>query len=51
MDKKRAVLLDVSAITFRAYYANMHFRTKDEPTGAIYGFVNTLLSVLNKFSP
>lgn len=51
MDKKRAVLLDVSAIMFRAYYANMSFRTKNEPTGAIYGFVNTLLSILNEFSP
>lgn len=51
MEKKKAVLLDVSAIMFRAYYANMNFRTKNEPTGAIYGFVNTLLSILNEFSP
>ena len=51
MEKKRAVLLDVSAIMFRAYYANMSFRTKNEPTGAIYGFVNTLLSIINEFSP
>ena len=51
MEKKRAVLLDVSAMMFRAYYANMSFRTKNEPTGAIYGFVNTLLSIINEFSP
>lgn len=25
---KRAVLLDVSAIMYRAYFANMNFRTK-----------------------
>lgn len=49
--KKRAVLLDVSAIMYRAYFANMNFRTKTEPTGAIYGFVNTLMSIIKEFSP
>lgn len=48
---KRIVLLDVSAIMYRAFYANMNFRTKNEPTGAIYGFTNTLLSVIKEFSP
>lgn len=48
---KRAVLLDVSAMMYRAFFANMHFRTKNEPTGAIYGFVNTLMSILKEFSP
>lgn len=48
---KRAVLLDVSAIMYRAYFANMNFRTKNEPTGAVYGFINTLLSIINKFKP
>lgn len=46
---KRAVLLDVSAIMYRAYFANMNFRTKNEPTGAVYGFINTLLSIINEF--
>lgn len=49
--KKKAVLLDVSAIMFRAYYGNQNFRTKNEPTGAIYGFTNTLLKIINEFSP
>lgn len=48
---KRAVLLDVSAIMYRAYFANMNFRTKAEPTGAVYGFTNTLLSIIKEFSP
>lgn len=48
---KRAVLLDVSAIMYRAYFANMNFRTKNEPTGAVYGFINTLLSIIKEFNP
>lgn len=48
---KRAVLLDVSAIMYRAFYANTHFRTKTEPTGAVYGFVNTLLRIIDDFKP
>ena len=51
MEKKRAVLLDVSAIMYRAYFANMNFRTKTEPTGAVYGFVNTLMSIIREFNP
>lgn len=49
MDK--AVLLDVSAIMYRAFYGNMNFKTKNEPTGAVYGFVNTLLSIIEKLEP
>ncbi|MGL4981183.1 MAG: 5'-3' exonuclease H3TH domain-containing protein, partial [Fusobacteriaceae bacterium] len=48
---KRAVLLDTSAIIYRAFYANTHFRTKNEPTGAVYGFVNTLLKIISEFKP
>ena len=48
---KRAVLLDVSAIMYRAYFANVNFRTKNEPTGAVYGFINTLLSIIKEFNP
>lgn len=48
---KKAVLLDVSAIMYRAFYANLNFKTKTEPTGAVYGFINTLLSIINEFNP
>ncbi|MFK4784852.1 DNA polymerase I [Fusobacterium sp. MFO224] len=48
---KKIVLLDTSAIMYRAFYANMNFRTKNEPTGAVYGFTNILLSVIKQFSP
>ncbi|WP_022819335.1 DNA polymerase I [Fusobacterium russii] len=48
---KKAVLLDVSAIMYRAYFANLNFRTKNEPTGAVYGFMNTFMSILKEFNP
>lgn len=48
---KRAVLLDVSAIMYRAFYANLNMKTKNEPTGAIYGFINTVLSIINQLNP
>jgi DNA polymerase-1 len=48
---KTAVLLDVSAIMYRAFYANINFKTKREATGAVYGFTNTLLAILNEFNP
>jgi len=48
---KKLVLLDVSAIMYRAFFANIHFRTKNEPTGAVYGFTNTLLSIIDEFKP
>ncbi|MGL6064194.1 MAG: DNA polymerase I [Fusobacteriaceae bacterium] len=48
---KKAVLLDVSAIMYRAFYANLHFRTNNEPTGAVYGFTGTLLKILKEFNP
>ncbi len=48
---KKAVLLDVSAIMYRAFYAHMNFRTKGEPTGAIFGFTNTLLAIIDEFKP
>lgn len=49
--KKKALLLDVSAMMYRAYFAHMNFRTKGEPTGAIFGFTNTLLAAIDEFSP
>ncbi|MGB6130018.1 MAG: DNA polymerase [Psychrilyobacter sp.] len=48
---KKAVLLDVSAIMYRSYYAHMNLRTNSEPTGATFGFLNTLLGVLKEFEP
>jgi len=48
---KTAVLLDVSAIMYRSFYAHINLRTQTEPTGATFGFLNTLLGVLNEFDP
>lgn len=51
MKKKIAVLLDVSAIMFRAFFGNRYLRTANEPTGAIYGFTNTLFKIIDEFEP
>lgn len=48
---KRALLLDVSAMMYRAYYANMNMRTKTTPTGAIYGFLLSLFQLLKEYEP
>ena len=45
---KRALLLDVSAMMYRAYYANMNMRTKEMPTGAVYGFLLSLFQLLKE---
>jgi len=48
---QKAVLLDVSAIMYRSYYAHLNLRTNSEPTGATFGFLNALLGVLKEFEP
>jgi len=48
---KKAVLLDVSAIMYRSFYAHLNLRTSSEPTGATFGFLNALLGVLKEFEP
>ena len=49
---KKALLLDVSAIMYRAYFSLINMRnSKKEPTGAVYGFFNILQSAINKFEP
>ncbi len=49
---KRAVLIDVSAVMYRAYFSLMNMRnSKQEPTGAVYGFINILSSIIEEFKP
>lgn len=49
---KTAVLLDVSAMMYRAYFSLMNMsNSKGEPTGAVFGFTNILLSILDTFKP
>ncbi|WP_111978872.1 DNA polymerase I [Algibacillus agarilyticus] len=46
------VLVDGSSYLFRAYHSPPHLtNSKGEPTGAIYGVINMLKSLLNKFDP
>lgn len=46
------ILVDGSSYLFRAYYAPPHLtNSAGEPTGAIYGVVNMLRSLLNQYHP
>jgi DNA polymerase I len=49
---KKAVLIDVSAVMYRAYFSLINMRnSKKEPTGAVYGFINILTGILEEFNP
>ena len=53
-DKKKLFLLDAYALIFRAYYAfirNPRKTSKGLNTSAIFGFVNSLLEILEKEKP
>lgn len=46
------ILVDGSSYLFRAFYAPPHLtNSAGEPTGAIYGVVNMLRSLVNKYQP
>ncbi|MCL1075558.1 DNA polymerase I [Shewanella dokdonensis] len=46
------ILVDGSSYLYRAYYAPPHLtNSKGEATGAVYGVVNMLRSLLSKFQP
>jgi len=52
--KKRMFLIDGSAMAHRSYWAfinNPLTTSKGIPTGAVYGFVNSLLKILNDEKP
>lgn len=49
---KKAVILDTSAIIYRSFHALKNMRnSKGTPTGATYGFVNTLESIVKELNP
>ncbi|MCY4561516.1 MAG: DNA polymerase I [Flavobacteriaceae bacterium] len=52
-NRKNLYLLDAYALIFRGYYAfiNRPLRNREIETSAIYGFVNSLLDLLNKEKP
>ena len=46
------VLVDGSSYLYRAYYAPPHLtNSKGEATGAVYGVINMLRSLMNQYSP
>lgn len=49
---KKAVILDTSAMMYRAHFALMNMRnSKGEASGATYGFVNMLEGILKELNP
>src|SRR4051812_28553576 len=53
-DRERLFLLDGMALAYRAYFSfitNPLINSKGENTSAIYGFVNSLLKILNDEKP
>ena len=49
---KRAVILDTSAIMYRSHFALMGMKNSSGmPTGATFGFINTLENVIREFKP
>lgn len=50
--EKPFILVDGSSYLFRAYHAPPHLSNKEgEPTGAIYGVVNMLRSLIKQYEP
>ena len=46
------VLVDGSSYLYRAYYSPPHLtNSKGEATGAVYGVINMLRSLLNQYKP
>ncbi|GAA5187084.1 DNA polymerase I [Ferrimonas gelatinilytica] len=51
-ERKPLILVDGSSYLYRAFYAPPHLtNSKGEPTGAVYGVVNMLRSLLRKHKP
>jgi len=53
-EKPSMILLDGMALVFRSYYALMSARMQTKsgfPTGAIYGFINTILKIEETYQP
>lgn len=49
---KKAVILDTSAIMYRAFYSLMNMRNREgKPTGAVYGLANTITTVMEEIKP
>ena len=49
---QKAVILDTSAIMYRAHFALMGMKnSKGKSTGATYRFINTLNGIIKEFNP
>ncbi len=52
MDKNPFLLIDAMGIAYRSFFAIPSLSTKNgTPTNAVFGFIKTINSVINKFAP
>jgi len=51
MQEKTVCLIDGTALCYRSFYALRLTNSKGFPTGAVYGFYNTLKKISKKFAP
>jgi DNA polymerase-1 len=54
MNKKKFVIIDAMALTYKAYFAFINrplVTSKGEPTSAVFGFVNQLIKILGDNKP
>lgn len=51
MEKNKFILIDGNSILHRAYHANPRFEVNGKLVNAIYGFVSTLFSTIDKHHP
>ena len=52
--KNKLILIDAYAFIYRGYYAfinNPRINSKGVDTSAVFGFVNTIFDILNRFQP
>ena len=51
---RRLILIDGSAVAYRSFFAfirNPLINSRGENTGAVYGFINSLMKILNEYKP
>jgi DNA polymerase-1 len=54
MEKKKFVIIDAMALTYKAYFAFINrplVTSKGEPTSAVYGFLSQLIKILGDHKP
>ena len=45
------LIIDTSYLIYKAYFAYPHLSYQNQPTGAIYGFIKTVLKLITDWQP